>query len=73
MPKSLSTCCHALYIAPFAWLLCEGKLMKDKMMEIYTDDIEVTDQICHLSPLGKGGRYQCGGTKHVEFDSFLEK
>lgn len=44
MPKSLSTCCHALYIAPFAWLLCEGKLMKDKMMEIYPDDIEVTDR-----------------------------
>lgn len=42
-----------------------------KIMEIYTDKIEVTGPNFPVPP-GKKCKYQCSA-KPVEFDSFLEK
>lgn len=50
---------------------CEGKLVKDKMMEIYTNKIKEPGR---NSPLPLGKRCKCQyNTKPVKFNSFLEK
>lgn len=73
-PSLRMPCPHiviAYSIASFRWRLCEGRLVKDKIMEIHIHKSEVTSPNS-LPPLGKRYKYQ-HSTEHAEFDSFLER